>query len=158
MNHSELCDVPRPLGAIGRHHDIPTRPSKPDQGPKCAGTSTRTGPTNSFVPEPSNDSSDDFSVSMSADEHVQTSSSIPERSHQLLGMPKRENDVSSFPIQPVERFGATSLPAHRPCDAANDRGTDRRHQGEFHPLFSALLQTLSPLSARHSAPHSFTHW
>ncbi len=157
MNHSRLCDVTRPLGAIGSHHEIPTGPCKLNQGAKGSGPSARARPTNRFVAKPRNDASDDFPVSMSADEHVQTSSSITDRSHQLLGMPKRENDVSSFSVQPIEGFVTASVPAHRPCDSANDRGTDRRQQREFHPLFGALLQTLSMLSSRHSHTPSHLH-
>jgi hypothetical protein len=80
------------------------------------------------VAEPSYDPGDDFPVSMSADEHMRTSSSVTKRDHQLLGMPKRENDVPPFPIQSIERFVATSLAVHRACDAANGGGSDGRQE------------------------------
>lgn len=120
MNYAELCDVTRPLGAVWCHHDIPTGSSQLDQSPKRAGASTRTRAPNRFVAEPGDDPGDDFPIAMPADQHMGTGSSIADRDHQLLSMPKRENDVPPFPIQPINRFMAASLITHRACDAAND--------------------------------------
>jgi hypothetical protein len=80
------------------------------------------------VAESSDDPGDNFSVSMSADEHMRTFSSVTDRNHQLLGMPKRKNDVSPFPIQSIERFVTASLTVHRACDAANGGGCERRQE------------------------------
>jgi len=158
MDHTELCDVARPLGAVWCHHDIPTRPSQLDQGPKRAGASPRTRSPNRFVAEPGDDSGDDFPIAMPADQHMGTGSSIADRDHQLLSMPKRENDVPPFSIQPINRFMAASLITHRVRDAANGSGSDRRQERTLHPLCDAFLQAVPTISTRHSAPHIVRHW
>jgi hypothetical protein len=80
------------------------------------------------MPKPRNDPGDDFPIAMLANQHMGTGSSIPDRNHQLLGMPKGQDNVASFPVQPIERFVTARLTVHRACDAANDGGSDRRHQ------------------------------
>jgi hypothetical protein len=80
------------------------------------------------VAETSNDPGDNFPVTMSADEHMATGSSIADRHHQLLGMPKRENAVLPLSIQPIERLMTTSLTVHRACDATNGGGSDGRQE------------------------------
>src|SRR6185437_5003558 len=128
MNDAKLCDLTRPLRAVGCHHDIPTRPSQLDHGPKRTGTSTRTRPTYRFVAEPRDDPCDDFPIVMLADQHMGTGSSVTDRNHQLLSMPKRENDAASFPIQPIDCLVASGFTVHRARDAANGGGSERREE------------------------------
>ncbi len=110
------------------------------------------------MPEPGNDPGDDFTIAMLTDQHMGTGSSIAEQHHQLLGMPKGENNVPSFLIQGIDRFVPASLIAHRACDASNRSRCNRGQQREFHPLFCPLLQILPTLSTQHSAPHVVRHW
>jgi hypothetical protein len=98
MNHTELCDLTRPPGAVGRYAYVPTGSPKLDQGPKRAGPSTSTGSTNRFVAKPGDDPGDDFPIAMSADEHMSTGPPIADRNHQLLGMPEGQNNVAPLPI------------------------------------------------------------
>lgn len=42
--------------------------------------------------EPGDDAGDNFSVAMLTDQHMRPGSTVPERNHQLLGMPKGQND------------------------------------------------------------------
>lgn len=65
------------------------------------------------------DARDDFAVAMLADQHMGTRSAIPNRDHQLLGMPKGQNDVSTFAIQRIDRLMPTRLAPHRPRNCSN---------------------------------------
>src|SRR6476469_5019090 len=104
MNHAELCDMTRPLRTVGRHAHIATGSSKLDHGAKRPSPSACTGPPHRLMPKPRNDPRDDFPIAMLANQHMGTGSSIPDRNHQLLGMPKGQDNVASFPVQPIERF------------------------------------------------------
>lgn len=138
MDDAELRHTPRPLGTIGRHHHVPTGSSQLDQGAKRARASACARPTNRFMPEPGDDSRDDFTVTVPTDEHMRTGSSIPDRDHELLGMPEREDDMTPFPIQRIDRFVAPSREPHRARDPANGRGSHRRKERTFHPSFAGL--------------------
>jgi len=78
----------RTLRAVGRDPHVPTGSSQLDQGAKRTGPSTRTRPPHSLMPESRDDPSNDFPVTMPADQHMGTGSSIADQDHQLLGMPK----------------------------------------------------------------------
>jgi hypothetical protein len=98
------------------------------------------------VAEPGNDPGNDFSVTMSADKHMRTPSSVPDGDHQLLSMPKGQDNVAPIPIQRIERFVTARLTLHRARDAANRSGCDRRQQRTLHPLCDTLLQANPTLS------------
>jgi hypothetical protein len=91
------------------------------------------------MPEPGNDACDDFSVAMLTDQYMGTRTSITDRDHQLLRMPKSQNNVAPFPIQRINRLMPASLTMHRLRDAADERRGDRRQQGTFHPILNAFL-------------------
>lgn len=160
MNHTRLCDVTRPLRTVGRHDHIAAGSSKLDHGAKRPDPSPCTGPPHRLMPEPRDDPGDNFPIAMLADQHMGTGSSVPDRDHQLLGMPKSQDNVASFPVQPIERVVTASLTVHRACDAANDRSRHRRQQGTLHPPCDTLLHldlTLITLHASLITFHAVTH-
>jgi hypothetical protein len=126
MNHAELCDMTRPLGAIGRHHHISAGPSQLDQSFERANPSTRTRSPNRLMAESGDDPRDDFSVAMPADQDMRTCPSIADRDHQLLGMPESQNDVPPVLIQRIDRFVTAGLKAHRTRYTTDSRGSNRR--------------------------------
>jgi len=76
--------------------------------------------------EPCNDARDDFSITMLADQDMGAGSPIADRDHELLGVPKRQNNVAPVSIQRIDRLMPTGLIGHRPGDPANNRGSYRR--------------------------------
>jgi len=76
--------------------------------------------------ESRNDPRNDFSIAMLADQDMGARSSIPYGNHQLLSMPKCQDNGAPFPIQGVNRVMPTSLTPHRPRNPTNERRSDRR--------------------------------
>lgn len=76
--------------------------------------------------KPRNDARDDFSITMLADQHMGARSPIADRDHELLGVPKRQNNVVPVPIQCIDRFMPTGLTAHRSGNTTNNSGRYRR--------------------------------
>ncbi len=78
--------------------------------------------------ESRNDPGDDFTVAVLADQDMRALSTVTERDHELLGVPKRQDDMAPFAIQRIHGFMAAGLQPHGPRDAADHRRTDRRQQ------------------------------
>lgn len=140
------------FGTVRRDDHIPSGPPQFDQRTKGSGPAPRTRPANRLMPELGNDARDNFSVAMTTDQHVGTRSSVADRNHQLLGMPKSQYNVATLPIQRIDGFMATRLTAHRTRHTANCGGSKWRQQRAFHPLFNSLLQTLPRLLTHHLSP------
>jgi len=100
--------------------------------------------------ESRDDARDDFSVTMMADEDVGPCSPITDRNHQLLGMPKGQNNVTPFPIQRIDGFVPTGLTPHRTTQSTDQDGRNRRQQRTLHPLLDVFFQALLVLGVRHS--------
>ena len=103
--------------------------------------------------ESRDDARDDFAVTMLADQHMRTRSAIPDRDHQLLGMPKSQNNVAAFTIQPIDRFMPARLAPHRPRDRSNQPGRDRRQQRALGPPLDPLLYADLTRITLHSSTH-----
>lgn len=84
--------------------------------------------------EPGNDAGDDFSIAMLTDQHMRPRPAIPERNHQLLGMPERQNDGSLFAIQRIHRRMAALLQPHTSLDPTNHQRSERRQHRKLKPL------------------------
>src|SRR5688572_405532 len=90
------------------------------------------------MPESSDDTRDDLTIPMLADQHVAPCSTIAYGDHELLCVPKREDDVPSLTIQLVHLFVALRLHPHRSPQPSNHRSPDRGKHRELHPLFDPL--------------------
>lgn len=100
--------------------------------------------------EPGNDSGDDFSVAVLTDQHMRSGPAVPERNHQLLGMPEGQNDGPFLTIQRIHRLIAALLKPHGASNPADDQGSERRQQRELDPV-------LDPLFYRNSYEIFFIH-
>ena len=76
--------------------------------------------------EPGDDAGDYFSVAMLTDQHMRPGSTVPERNHQLLGMPESQNDGSFLSIQRIYRLIAALLQSHASLDPTDDQSAERR--------------------------------
>lgn len=101
--------------------------------------------------EPGDNTGDDFSVSMLADQHVRPSPPVAHRDHQLLGVPKGEHDATSFPVQGIDCLMAPGLAAHGPEQDSDQGGRDRRQQRTGRPPSQPLSEAGLLLSFQHSA-------
>jgi hypothetical protein len=78
--------------------------------------------------EAGDDAGNDFSITVLTDQNMRPRSAIPRRNHELLGMPKGQDDVASAPIEGVDFFVAARLRTHGRRDAPYQRGADWRQQ------------------------------
>ncbi len=106
------------------------------------------------MPEPGNDAGDNFSVAMLADQHMRPRPAIPERNHQLLGMPESQDDGSFLTIQRIHRLIAALLKPHGASNPADDQGPERRQHCKLDPLLQSFLQSgfLRALITCHISP------
>ena len=74
------------------------------------------------------DSRNNFSILMLANQHVRARPPVADRDHELLGMPEGQNNVASAPIERVDFFVAVRLRTHGRRDAPNQRCADWRQQ------------------------------
>lgn len=128
----------RPLGTIRCYDDISTGSTQFDQGTERAGATSGARPTNRLVAESRNDPRNDFSIAMLADQDMSARSPIPYRNHQLLSMPKCQDNGAPFSIQRINLVVAPSLTPHRTCNATNERRSDRRQGGQLQPFDERL--------------------
>ena len=56
------------------------------------------------MPESCDDAGNDFSILMLADQHVRTGSPVADRNHELLGVPKGQNDIATVAIENFHVF------------------------------------------------------
>lgn len=59
--------------------------------------------------ESCNDPGDDLTVAVLADQDMRALPTVAERDHELLGVPKRQDDMAPFPIQRIHGFMAAGL-------------------------------------------------
>jgi hypothetical protein len=85
------------------------------------------------VTESGDDASNNFSIPVLTDQHMGTGSAVTERNHELLGVPKRQDDMPPFPIECIDWLLATCLEPHAFPDPLDDRSTYRRKHKEFDP-------------------------
>lgn len=83
--------------------------------------------------ESGDDASNNFSIPVLANEHMGTGSTVPERNHELLGVPEGQDDMPPLPIERIDRFLSTRLEPHAFPDPLNDRSAYRRKHREFDP-------------------------
>lgn len=76
--------------------------------------------------ESRNDARDDLTVLMLADQHIGSCSTIPDRDHELLRMPKCKDDMLALTIQGVDLLVALRIHCHRPPQPSHDSRPDRR--------------------------------
>jgi hypothetical protein len=86
------------------------------------------------MPESRDDARDDLTILMPADQHVGPCSTISYRHHELLRMPKREDDMPALTIQGIHLLVALRIHPHRPPQPSNHRSPDRREHRELQPL------------------------
>jgi hypothetical protein len=84
--------------------------------------------------EPRNDARNDFSIAMLADQDMGARSPIADRDHELLGVPKSQNDMAPVPVECIDRLMTAGLTAHQSDDATNDSSPYRRQQRELDPV------------------------
>ena len=90
------------------------------------------------MPESRDDARDDLAVLMPADQHIGPWSAIARRDHELLRVPKREDEMPALTIQRIHLLVALRIHPHRPPQPSNHRSSDRREQRELQPLFDSL--------------------
>ena len=78
------------------------------------------------MPESRDDARDDFTILMPADQHVGPGPTIAYRDHELLRVPKREDDMAALTIQRIDLLVALRIHPHRPPQPSNHRSPDRR--------------------------------
>ena len=93
------------------------------------------------MPEFGNDARNDFSILMLADQHVRAWASITDRNHELLRMPKRQNDIATLAIERIHMFVPLRIDTHGPTQSTNDCGADRREHRQLEPGFDPLDET-----------------
>jgi hypothetical protein len=98
------------------------------------------------MPESRNDARDDLAILMPADQHIGSWPTIANRNHQLLRMPKREDDMPSLTIQGIHLLVPLRIHPHRPSQPSNHRSPDRRKHREFQPIPDLLLHAFSSSS------------
>ena len=86
------------------------------------------------MPESRDDPRDDLTVLMLADQHVSPCSTIACRDHELLRVPKREDDVPALTIQRIHLLVALRIHSHGPPQPSYHRSPDRRKDRELQPL------------------------
>lgn len=94
------------------------------------------------MPKSRDDPRNDLTILMLADQHVGSRSTIACRDHQLLRVPKGEDDVPTLTIQGIHLLMALRIHPHRPPQPSNHRRSDRREQRELRPLFKSLHHNL----------------
>lgn len=95
--------------------------------------------------EPGDDTGDDLSIPVLTDEHVRTAPPVAERDHELLRMPKSQNEMAAFPVEGIDRFMASGLQPHRPRNPAHERRRHGRQHGQLQPPLA------SPYDVRHGS-------
>jgi len=101
------------------------------------------------MPESRDDTRDDLSILMPADQHVGSWPTIACRNHQLLRMPKREDDMPSLTIQRIHLLVPLRIHPHRPPQPSNYRSPDWREHRKLQPCPDSLLHAFS---SSHSSP------
>ena len=81
--------------------------------------------------ESRDDTRDDFPVPVLANQHVRAPSSIPHGDHELLGMPKCQDDGTPSLIQCIHRGMTLRLKPHRLGNRTDERSPNRRENGQF---------------------------
>jgi hypothetical protein len=84
--------------------------------------------------EPRDDARDDFSIAVLADEHMGSRSPIADRDHELLRVPKGQNDVAPLSIQHIDRLMPSGFTAHRSSETPDQGGRDRWEYGKLEPI------------------------
>jgi hypothetical protein len=82
--------------------------------------------TNRPMPESGDDAGDDLTILMLADQHVGSYSTIACRDHELLRVPKRQDDMPALTIDRIHLLVALRFHPHRPPQPSNDCSSDRR--------------------------------
>jgi hypothetical protein len=90
------------------------------------------------MPESRDDASNDLTILMLTDQHVGLGTTISYRNHELLRMPKREDDVPPLTIQGIHLLVALRIHPHRPPQPSNHRSPDRREHRELQPILDLL--------------------
>lgn len=67
------------------------------------------------MPEFGNDSRDNFSILVLADQHVRAGSTVADRDHELLGMPKGQDDVAAITVQRIDMLLPLRFDTHGPA-------------------------------------------
>jgi hypothetical protein len=93
--------------------------------------------------ESRDDPRDDLAILMPADQHIRSWSTIACRNHQLLRVPKREDDMPALTIQRIHLLVALRVHPHRPPQPSNHCSPDRRKHSELQPVLDLLLHACS---------------
>ena len=138
MNHAQFGHLRRTFRSIRCHHHIMTGSAKTNQLTQRRHASSGAGPPHRLMPKFGNDPCNDFSILVLADQHVRAGAPVADWNHQLLGMPKRQNDVATVAIERIHVFLPLRFDTHGPTQSANDCGADRREYGQLEPGFDRL--------------------
>src|SRR5262249_1082205 len=107
------------------------------------------------------DACDDLTILMLADQYVGPCSTITGRDHELLRVPKCEDDVLALTVQCIHLLMALRIYPHRPPQSSNHRCADRREQRELQPGLDSLQGRTThpsrPGTASHGAACTVPH-
>ncbi len=131
MHHPDFRNLAWSLRAIRRQHEIISRAAETNQFPKRFRTSSSARSADRIQPEPRHDAADQLPITMLADQHMGFQPGKPQRHHELLGMPERQNHA--FPLRkPLGKLlRSFYMPCHGPAQQPNDVITDRRDHRDF---------------------------
>jgi hypothetical protein len=90
------------------------------------------------MPESRDDASNDLTILMLTDQYIGLRTTISYRDHQLLRMPKREDDVPPLMIQGIHLLVALRIHPHGPPQPSNHRSPDRGEYRELQPILDLL--------------------
>ena len=77
---------------------------------------------------------DDLTIAMATNQYVRTIPSIPNRDHELLGMPKGQDDMATLMIETIDSLMSNRLELHRSGKAADQQGSHRRQHRKLQPI------------------------
>ena len=107
------------------------------------------------MPESRDDARDNLTILMLADQYVGSRATIACRNHELLRVPKREDDVPALPVQCIHLLVALRVHPHGSPQPSNHRSPDRRKHRKFqprlYPLQGKATHPAHPGTALHEA-------
>lgn len=92
------------------------------------------------MPEPGDDAGNHFSVPMPADQDMRPGTAIPQRNHELPGVPEGQDDGLPTPMQGVHPFGPFCPDPHGPPQQTDHAGAEEGQCGQEQPVQHIVIR------------------